>query len=204
MSKARVDTTTLKKIIENDLSPIYAEVAGIDRRMREIYLLLASDRLNPGKVKAMDSVFGSLEKLLQKTGGKNLPRALIESAQSLIEKVVIIPNKADRHFELRIHGKFDAMVSDDYRASVATIDSKNYKSARKEGSPHPDKLTVSGKPFVLQISSERLGVAVSSEIHIRRIGGPNYVPYRRSAVRLRAKRELDREGGKADRSRARR
>jgi site-specific DNA recombinase len=128
MSKAEVDKDMLLSIIKTSLAPIYRQQQEIERRIHEIRLMLASDELNPKKLKDASNVFASLERLLKETGGFKLPRELILAAQALIGKVLIFPDAKSRHFELRIAGRFDSMLNDNYLASTAVINSEDYKN----------------------------------------------------------------------------
>lgn len=169
MAGAGVNPEDLKKIVENDLKPIYEQQADIGKRIREIESLLSSDRLQPQKVHKAADAFADLEKLLEATGGKDLPRELIDAAQSIIGKVELTPEPDSHHFELTIDGRFDALVGADLIGPLAVISSAEYKSDRTGGSPQLDKLIL-GKPFELTVSSRTLPDAlIRQEVGERRI-----------------------------------
>jgi site-specific DNA recombinase len=155
MAAAGVNADDLKKIVENDLNPIYQRQADIGKRIREIESLLSSDRLQPQKVHKASDAFADLEKLLEATGGKDLPRELIDAAQAIIGKVELAPDPDSHHFELMIEGRFDALVGDDLIGPLAVISSADYKFDRMGASPQLDKLIL-GKPFSLVVTSRTM------------------------------------------------
>lgn len=169
----------LARTMEDFVRPIFAKADQIDQRIREIQAMLASDRLKPSKVADARELFASLETLLEKTGGSGLPRDLIDAAQAIISQVQLIPSTdpAIRHFDLKINGKFDAMLGDDYIGALAVMNSADYKNAALAGSHHSDKL-ITGKPFFLTISSRERAVNVDEEVRdvrlksMRRIKNP--------------------------------
>ncbi|SPP92854.1 recombinase family protein [Bradyrhizobium vignae] len=176
MAAAEVDKDTLLSIINSNLKPLYHKQQEIERRVKEINLMLASEKLNPKKLKEATNVFASLERLLEETGGKGLPKDLIVAAQALIGKVSIFPDPASRHFELRITGRFDSMLTENYLASAAVINSEEYKNAKMGGPDHRGKLTLA-KPFFITLSSAKEGIPVDSEVRERPVR--NFVRRRR-------------------------
>ena len=169
MAAAGVEGDDLLKIINQELKPLYHKQQEYNQRIQEIDLMLASDELNPEKMKEIENVFADLELLLEETGGKNLPRTLIKQAQELFAKVSIHPEADSRHFELRINGRFDAMLKEDLLSSAAIIGSEEYKNAKTAGSSHPDKLTI-GKAFHIAVHSMEAGIPVESEVRERSLG----------------------------------
>jgi hypothetical protein len=169
----QLDPSMAARMMEDFIRPFYDKVDEIDRRLRELRMMLASDRLKPAAVAGTKDVFASLERLLEKTGGAGLPRELIDAAQAIIGNVHLVPNGNPnvRHFDLKIDGKFDAMLGDDYIGALALINSGEYKNATMPGPRHPNKL-ITGKPFYLSTSSLNLDFfKVDEEVRDCRISG---------------------------------
>jgi DNA invertase Pin-like site-specific DNA recombinase len=166
MASADVDRDMLLSIIKTNLKPLYDQRQELDHRIKEIQLMLASEKLNPKKLKNATNAFASIERLLEQTGGSKLPKDLIVSAQALIGNVSIFPDADSRHFELRIAGRFDSMLTENYLASAAVISSQDYKNAKMGGPHHRDKLTLA-KPFYITVSSAAAGIPVDIEVRER-------------------------------------
>jgi site-specific DNA recombinase len=181
MASAGIEGRQLREIVDRDLAPIHRELEAIDKRIAEVKAMLASDKLNPRKVRELGKVFGQLEKLLEDTGGAKLPIELIEAAQALIGKVELIPDKSSKHFELKIQGRLDAVASDDYISALAVINSKEYKNADL-AAPLQNRSLITGKPFFVSLSSGREGIPVDREVGQRRL------PHRSLAMQHAARR----------------
>lgn len=155
MAGAGIDDGMVRHIVDRELKPIYEKQEGLRARISEIGKLLSSDQLQISKIETEAGAMADLEKMLEETKGRNLPRDLINSLQALAGKVYLVPDPESRHFDLRIEGHFDALVGENYLGPLAVLNSLEYKAGQMGGSRHFDKLTI-GKQFVLNLTSRAM------------------------------------------------
>jgi site-specific DNA recombinase len=169
MADAGIDDGMVRHIVDRELKPIYEKQEGLWARVSEIGKLLSSDQLQISKIETKAGAMADLEKMLEETKGRNLPRDLINSMQALVGKVFLIPDPESRHFDLHIEGQFDALVGENYLGPLAVLNSREYKAGQMGGSRHFDKLTI-GKQFKLTFTSRTvLQEADLEEVRQRRI-----------------------------------